>query len=153
MMTGCHSTLSRKVRGKGKSKSRYQKGNRPTSTTNTSSTDINTCKNCDRRGLWAKDCWRPVEEHTTIPPVTATCRKAKARGKASTKTLWNRISLLTQLQPQLQPQLPQCRILRKHRAPLDNSRAFQTWNRGSWHGCDNQFRVKRKTSWCREFAS
>ena len=30
-----------------------------TKTTNTSSTDINTCKNCGRTGHWAKDCWRP----------------------------------------------------------------------------------------------
>ena len=36
----------KKGKRKGKSKSLHQKGNRPTSTTNTSSTDINTCKNC-----------------------------------------------------------------------------------------------------------
>ena len=75
-----------------------------------------------------------VEEHTTIPP-------RKAKGKASTWTLWKRISLLKQPQP--------CRILHKHRVQLENSRALQTWNRG----CDNQSRVNRKRSWCRVFAS
>ena len=49
----------KKGKGKGKGKPYIWKGNRPTSTTNTSSTDINTCKNCGRTGHWAKDCWRP----------------------------------------------------------------------------------------------
>ena len=40
----------------GKGKLHNQEGN---STTSTSSTDINTCKNCGRTGHWAKDCWRP----------------------------------------------------------------------------------------------
>ena len=46
-------------KGKGKGKHHNQKGNRTTSTTNTSSTDINTCKNWGRTGHRAKDCWRP----------------------------------------------------------------------------------------------
>ena len=41
---------------KGEGKHQIQKGNR---TTNTSSTDINTCKNCGRTGHWAKEYWRP----------------------------------------------------------------------------------------------
>ena len=49
----------KKGKGKEKGKPHNQKGNRPTSTTNTSSTDINTCKNCGRTGHWAKGCWRP----------------------------------------------------------------------------------------------
>ena len=40
-------------------KNQHQRGNRTTSTTNTSSTDINTCKNCGKPGHWAKDCWNP----------------------------------------------------------------------------------------------
>ena len=48
-----------KGKEKGKGKHHNQKGHRTTSTTNTSSTDINTCKNCGRTGHWAKDCWRP----------------------------------------------------------------------------------------------
>ena len=58
-MTGCKLTLSRKVRERTKVKNQHQRGNRTTSTTNTSSTDINTCKNCGKPGHWAKDCWNP----------------------------------------------------------------------------------------------
>ena len=49
----------KKGKEKVKGKPHNQKGNRPTSTTNTSSTDINTCKNCGRTGHWANDCWKP----------------------------------------------------------------------------------------------
>ena len=49
----------KKGKEKGTGKPHTQKGIRTTSTTNTSSTDINTCKNCGRTGHWAKDCWRP----------------------------------------------------------------------------------------------
>ena len=44
---------------KGKGKNQHQRGNRTTSTTNSSSTDINTCKNCGKPRHWAKDCWNP----------------------------------------------------------------------------------------------
>ena len=46
----------KKVKRKGKGKNQHQRGNR---TTNTSSTDFNTCKNCGKPGHWAKDCWNP----------------------------------------------------------------------------------------------
>ena len=46
----------KKGKSKGKGKNQHQRGNR---TTNTSSTDINTCKNCGKPGPWAKDCWNP----------------------------------------------------------------------------------------------
>ena len=46
----------KKGKRKGKGKPHNQRGNR---TTNTSSTDINTCKNCGKPGHWAKDCWNP----------------------------------------------------------------------------------------------
>ena len=59
MMTGCKLTLSRKVGERAKVKNQHQRGNHTTSTTNTSSTDINTCKNCGKPGHWAKDCWNP----------------------------------------------------------------------------------------------
>ena len=106
----------KKGKGEAKCKHHNQEGKR---TTNTCSADIS------RAG-------DKVEEHTTIPPVTtATLRKARvrrvtrtAKGKANKWTLWKRISLLKQLQ--------QCRIFHKHRVQLENSRAFQTWNRGSW---------------------
>ena len=42
-----------KRKGKG---NQHQRGNR---TTNTSSTEIDTCKNCGKAGHWAKDCWNP----------------------------------------------------------------------------------------------
>ena len=117
-----------KVKGKGKHQN--QKGNRTTSTTNTSSTDINTCKNCGTNWTVGEGLletrWRSVRK---IPPVTTATRRKlrvtrKAKGKANTWTLWKRISLVKQLQP--------CRILHKHRVSLENSRAIQTWNRGSW---------------------
>ena len=49
----------KKGKGEGKGKHKNQRGNRTTITSKTSSTDINTCKNCGRTGLWAKDCWNP----------------------------------------------------------------------------------------------
>ena len=49
----------KKGKRKGKGKNQHQRGNRTTYTTNTSSTDINTCKNCGKLGHWAKNCWNP----------------------------------------------------------------------------------------------
>ena len=46
-------------KGKEKGKHQIQKGIRTSSTTNTSNTDIKTCKNCGRTGHWAQDCCRP----------------------------------------------------------------------------------------------
>ena len=48
----------KKGKKKGNGKNPTPERNRTTSTTNTSSTGINTCKNCGRTGYWAKDCWR-----------------------------------------------------------------------------------------------
>ena len=102
-------------KGKGKGKGRT------TSTTNTSSTDINTCKNCGM-DIGRKTAGDQVEERMTIPPVTTATRSTarvtgKAKGKANTWTLWERISLLKQPQP--------CRILHKHRVQWENSRGFK----------------------------
>ena len=60
MMTGCKSTLPRKARRRAKVNTKTRREiARTTQATNTSNTDINTCKNCGRTGHWAKDCWRP----------------------------------------------------------------------------------------------
>ena len=86
MMTRCKLTLSRKVRERAKVKNQYQRGNRTTSTTNTSSTDINMCKNCGKPGDWAKDCWN----RATIPPteILAKARvNTQAKGKSNMWTL------------------------------------------------------------------
>ena len=46
----------KKGKGKGKGKHQNYRRTRTNNTSNTSKTDINTCK---RTGHWAKDCWRP----------------------------------------------------------------------------------------------
>ena len=93
----------KKGNGKGKGKHQNQKGNRTNNTSNTSNTDINTCKSCGRTDIGRKTAGDQVEERTTIPPVTATPRKArttrKAKVKANTWTSWKRISLPKHLQP------------------------------------------------------
>ena len=121
----------KKGKGKGKGKNQHQRGNRTTSTTNTSSTDINTCKNCGKPGHCAKDCWNPGGGACVgqFPPTVILAKarvKTQVKGKRNTWTLskQNNLSLLEQPQP--------CRILRKIRVLLENSRAFQAWIRGSW---------------------
>ena len=129
MMTGCKLTLSRKVREKAKVKTNTReeiaRPARPTRALQTS-TRARTVAELDIGRRTAGD---PEEERMTIPPVTtATRRKArvtrKAKGKANAWTLWKRISLLKKPQP--------CRILHRRRVQLENCRAIQTWNRGSW---------------------
>ena len=129
MMTGRKLTLSRKVRKRVKEKTQHQRGNRTTSTTNTSSTDINTCKNCGKPGHWAKDCWNPgggAYDNSTYRSTGKNKSKntSKGEGKHVDVSKQNNFSLLKQLQPR--------RILRKIRVLLENSRAFQAWTRGSW---------------------
>ena len=76
-----------------------------------------------------KTAGTPVEERMTIPPTEMLAKarvKTQVKGKANTWTLskQNNFSLLKQPQP--------CRILRKIRVLLENSRALQAWTRGSW---------------------
>ena len=80
----CKSTLSRTAMVKGKGKHQIQKGNRTTSTTNTSSTDINTCKNCGRTGQRAKDCCRPYDNSTSNNSNTQKGKNHK-KGKGKSK--------------------------------------------------------------------
>ena len=119
----------KKGKRKGKGTNQRQRGNRTTSTTNTSSADINACKNCGKPGHWRKIAGIPVEERMTIPPTEILAKtrvKTQVKGKENTWTLskQNNFSLMKQPQP--------CRILRKIRALLENSRAFRAWTRGSW---------------------
>ena len=70
----------------------------------------------------------PVEERTTIPPaeIVAKARvNTQAKGKANTWTLSKQSNLNFLKQPR------PCRILRKIRVLLENSRAFQAGTSGS----------------------
>ena len=92
----------KKGKRNGKGKIQDQRGNRSTST---SSTDINTCKNCGANlDIGRKTAGIPVEERMTIPSaeILAKARvKTQAKGKANTWTLTkqNNLNLLKQLQP------------------------------------------------------
>ena len=129
MMTGCKLTLSRKVREMAKVKTNIReeiaRPARPTRALQTS-TRARIVANLD---IGRKTAGIPVEERTTMPPteILAKARvKTQVKGKANTWTLskQNNFSFLKQPQP--------CRILRKIRVLLENSRAFQAWTRGSW---------------------
>ena len=75
----------KKGKRKGKGKNQHQRGNR---TTNTSSTDIITCKNCGIPGHWAKDCWNPgggahdnSASNNSNPQKGKGHKKGKGKGK------------------------------------------------------------------------
>ena len=127
-MTRCNLTLLRKVRGRAKvktnSREEIARPARPTRTLQ-KSTRARTVANLD---IGRKTAGIPVEERMTIPPtdILAKARvNTQAKGKANTWTLLkqNNLSLLKQRQP--------CRIFRKIRVLLENSRAFQAWTSGS----------------------
>ena len=129
MMTGCKWTLSRTVRERAKVKTNTReeiaRPARPTRALQTS-TRARTVANLDIERNTAQI---PVEERMTIPPTETLAKarvKTQVKGKANTWTLskQNNLSLLKQPEP--------CRILRKIRVLLENSRAFQAWTRGSW---------------------
>ena len=121
-MTGCKSTLPRKVRRRVKANTTNKKETarpaRPTRALQTS-TRARTVAELDM-------------ERRTSGDQVGQQQRAERQGSQSqerqrerqARRLWKRISLLEQLQ--------QCRILHKHRVQLENSRAFHTWNRGSW---------------------
>ena len=76
--------------GKERSKGKHQnqKGNSTISTTNTSPTDINTCKTCGRTGHWAKDCWRPgggASDNSTSKNSNMQKGKSHKKGKGKSK--------------------------------------------------------------------
>ena len=78
----------KKGKGTGKGKHQNQEGIRTTSTTNTSSTDINTCKNCGRTGHWEKDCWRPgggAHDNSTSNSSNTQKGKSHKKGKGKSK--------------------------------------------------------------------
>ena len=135
-----------KEKGKGKSKSHYEKGHCPTSMTNTSSADINTCKKCGRHGHWAKDCWNPSgEEHDNF---TSHSNPQKGKGHRKGTGKGKHVDVVESAQPSGTHSVASFANTGHH------WRTLVHFKRGSVdHGCDNRFRVNRKTSWCRVFAS
>ena len=125
----CKLTLSRKVRERAKVKTNTReeiaRPARPTRALQTS-TRPRTVANLD---IGRKIAGFPVEERVTLP-LTEILAKARVntqeKGKAKRWTLskQNNFCFLKQPQP--------CRIFRKTRVLLENSRAFQAWNWGSW---------------------
>ena len=98
---------------------------RPTRAPQTS-TRARTVANLD---IGRKTAGIPVKERMTTPPseILAKARvNTQAKGKANTWTLSKENNLRHLKQPQ------PCRILRKIRVSLENSRAFQALTRGSW---------------------
>ena len=137
----------KKGKRKGKGMNQHQRGNRTTSTTNTSSTDINTCKNCGTDGQWAKDCWKPGGGACD----TSTYRNTgKGKSKHTGKGKGKHVDVVETEEPRPSETAstasfarPKCywrTLVHLKRGPVD-------------HGCDNQFRIIHKeTSWCRVFA-
>ena len=141
MMTGCKSTLSRQARRRAKTNTKSRKEiarpARPTRALQTS-TRARIVAELD---IGRKTAGDQVEKRTTSQPATTTTRRMarvtrKAKGKANAWTLWKRISLLKQPQP--------CRIFHRRRVQLENSRAIQTWNRGSWGVTINSVSTRRQ---------
>ena len=76
---------------KGKGKNQHQRGNR------TSSTDINTCKDCGKPGHWAKDCWNPGAGACD----NSTCRNTgKGKSKHTGKGKGKHVDVVEAEQPQ-----------------------------------------------------
>ena len=131
MTTGCKSTLSRKAKGRAKANTQSRKELAQVSQATRAIQTSPRARTVAELNSERKTAGDQVEELATIPPVTtATHRKTrttrKAKAKANKWTSWKRISPVKQPQP--------CRILHRHRARLELSRAIQTWNRkvGSW---------------------
>ena len=139
----------KKGKRKGKGKHQNQKGNRTTNTTKTNSTDINTRKNCGRTGHWAKDCWRSgggaYDNSTSNKSNTqkGKSHKKRQRRKHTRFRCGNEAAFCNSLN----------RVVSFTNTEY-NWRTFVQFKRRTVdHGCDNQFRVYKETSWCRVFAS
>ena len=141
-MTGCNWTLSRKTRRKAKEKHQNQKGNRTTSMTITSSTDINTCRNCGRTGHWAKDCWRPGGDAYDKSTSNNSNTQEKGRVTRKAKGKSKHVDVVETNQPSETASTVSC-----------PSQTPSTKRGTVDHGCDNQFRVYKETNWCRALAS
>ena len=128
MMTGCKSTLSRKARRRVKANTKTRKEiarpARPTFYRHQHVQELWQNWTLSERLLETR--WRIVRQFHQFKQQRAERQESQERQREEQTRgrLWKRISLLKQPQP--------CRILHKHRVQLENSRATQTWNRGSW---------------------
>ena len=145
MMTGWKSTLSRKARGSQRQTPQPERESHDQHELYRHQHVQEVWQNWTVGKGLLETRWRSVrqlnqqqQQHAEKARVTRI-----AKGKADTWTSWKRISLLKQHQP--------CRIFHNNEY---NCRTLVQFKRGSVdHGCENQFRVYKETSWCRVFAS
>ena len=143
----------KKGQEKVKSKLHHQRGIRPTSTANTSSADINTCKNCGRTGHWENDCWRPdggAYDTATSNNNNNNPQKGKGHGPKKGKGKGKHVDVVETNQPSDTAST----VSFFSQTTEYNWRTLVHFKRGTAdHGCDTQFRVNRKTSWCRQWCT
>ena len=129
MMTGCKSTLSRKARGRAKTNTKSRKElarpARPTRALQTS-TRARIVAELDIGRKTAGDQVEKRPDKSTSNNSNTQNGKSHKKGKGKSK----RVDVVETNQPS--ETASTVSILHRRRVQLENSRAIQTWNRGSW---------------------